>query len=130
LLGLGHFSFFLGIFSLKYIALLSLIVKKWSLHISAVLFYRLIPSIFHQTLSKYTPKNSFKMWFFYMSRVKYVNFLVCKLPYFTCKNCLDWDIFQYFYFLTKYIALLSLIVKKWSLHISYSMKIISWLSVF
>jgi hypothetical protein len=30
----------------------------------AVLFYRLIPSIFHQTLSKYTPKNSFKMRFF------------------------------------------------------------------
>ena len=29
----------------------------------------------------------------------------------TCKNCLDWDIFQYFYFFTKYIALLSLVVK-------------------
>ena len=27
----------------------------------AVLFYRLIPSVFHKTLSKYTPKNSFKM---------------------------------------------------------------------
>ena len=46
----------------------------------AVLFYRLIPSIFHKTLSKYTPKNSFKMRFFYMSRAKYVHFLVCKLP--------------------------------------------------
>ena len=41
-----------------------------------VLFYRLI----HKTLSKYTPKNSFKMRFFYMSRAKYVHFLVCKLP--------------------------------------------------
>ena len=27
----------------------------------AVLFYRLIPSVFHKTLSKYTLKNSFKM---------------------------------------------------------------------
>ena len=44
---------------------------------------------------------------------------------FTCKNCLDWDICHYFYFFTKYIALLSLIVKKWSLHISYNMKNIS-----
>jgi hypothetical protein len=47
------------------------------------------------------------------------------VKYFTCKNCLDWDIFHYFYFFTKYIALLSLIVKKWSLHISYNMKNIS-----
>jgi hypothetical protein len=46
----------------------------------AVLFYRLILSVFHQTLSKYTPKNSFKMRLFYMSRAKYVHFLVCKLP--------------------------------------------------
>ena len=46
----------------------------------AVLFYRRIPSVFHQTLSKYTLKNSFKMRFFYMSRAKYVHFLVCKLP--------------------------------------------------
>ena len=46
----------------------------------AVLFYRLMPSVFHKTLSKYTPKNSFKMRFFYMSRAKYVHFLVCKLP--------------------------------------------------
>ena len=50
-------------------------------------------------------------------------FLLVK--YFTCKNYLDWDIFRYFYFFTKYIALLSLIVKKWSLHISYNMKNIS-----
>jgi hypothetical protein len=47
------------------------------------------------------------------------------VKYFTCKNCLGWDIFHYFYFFTKYIALLSLIVKKWSLHISYNMKNIS-----
>jgi hypothetical protein len=44
---------------------------------------------------------------------------------FTCKNCLNWDNFHYFNFFTKYIALLSLIVKKWSLHISYNMKNIS-----
>jgi hypothetical protein len=31
---------------------------------------------------------------------------------FTCKNYLDWDIFRYFYFFTKDIALLSLIVNK------------------
>jgi hypothetical protein len=47
------------------------------------------------------------------------------VKYFTCKNCLDWDIFHYFYFFTKYIALLSLIVKKLSLHLSYDMKNIS-----
>jgi hypothetical protein len=47
------------------------------------------------------------------------------VKYFTCKKCLDWDIFHYFNFFTKYIALLSLIVKKWSLHISYNMKNIS-----
>jgi hypothetical protein len=46
----------------------------------AVLFHRLIPSIFHKTFSKYTPKNSFKKRFFYMSRAKYVHFLVCILP--------------------------------------------------
>jgi hypothetical protein len=46
----------------------------------AVLFYKLIPSVFHKTLSKYTPKNSLKIRFFYMSRAKYVHFLVCKLP--------------------------------------------------
>ena len=31
---------------------------------------------------------------------------------FTCKNYLHWDIFSYFYFFAKYIALLSLIVNK------------------
>ena len=30
----------------------------------AILFDRLIPSVFDKTLSKYTPKNSFKMRFF------------------------------------------------------------------
>jgi hypothetical protein len=34
------------------------------------------------------------------------------VKYFICKNYLDWDIFRYFYFFTKYIALLSLIVNK------------------
>ena len=47
------------------------------------------------------------------------------VKYFSCKNCLDWDIFHYLYFSTKYIALLSLIVEKWSLHISHNMKNIS-----
>ena len=46
----------------------------------AVLFNRRIPSVFHKTLSKYTPNNSFIMRFLYMSRAKYVHFLVCKLP--------------------------------------------------
>ena len=31
-------------------------------------------------LTKYTPKNSFKMRFFSMSRAKYVHFLIWKLP--------------------------------------------------
>jgi hypothetical protein len=46
----------------------------------AVLFYKLLPSVFHKTLSNYIPKNSFKMRFSYMSRAKYVHLLVCKLP--------------------------------------------------
>ena len=49
-------------------------------------------------------------------------FLLVK--YFTCKNYLDWDIFRYFYFFTKYIALLSLIVNKNEVFI-YNMKNIS-----
>ena len=47
------------------------------------------------------------------------------VKYFTCKNCWDWEIFHYFYFFTKYIAFLSLIVKTWCLHISYNMMNIS-----
>jgi hypothetical protein len=43
---------------------------------------------------------------------------------FTCKNYLDWDIFRYFYFFTKYIALLSLIVNNNEVFI-YNMKNIS-----
>ena len=46
------------------------------------------------------------------------------VKYFTCKNYLDWDIFRYFYFFTKYIALLSLIVNKNEVFI-YNMKNIS-----
>jgi hypothetical protein len=60
--------------------------------------------------------------------ISYTHYWVhCFLPgkYFTCNNCFDWDIFHYFYCFTKYIALLSLIVKKWSLRISYNMKNIS-----
>ena len=45
----------------------------------AVIFNKLIPSVFHKTVKIYT-KNSFKKRFFYMSRAKYVHFLVCKLP--------------------------------------------------
>ena len=58
----------------------SIVLRDLNPQPQAVLFYRLIPSVFHQTLSKYTPKNSFKMRFFYMSRAKYIHFLVCKLP--------------------------------------------------
>ena len=58
----------------------SIVLRDQNPRSEAVLFYRLIPSVFHKTLSKYTPKNFFKMRFFYMSRAKYVHFLVCKLP--------------------------------------------------
>ena len=58
----------------------SIVLRDLSPRPQAVLFYRLIPSVFHKTLSKYTPKNPFKMRFFYMNRAKYVHFLVCKLP--------------------------------------------------
>jgi hypothetical protein len=57
----------------------SIVLRDLNPQPQAVLF-RLIPSVFHETLSQYTPKNSFKMRFFYMSRAKYVHFLVCKLP--------------------------------------------------
>ena len=46
----------------------------------AVLFHRLIPFVFHQTLSKYTPKHSFKMRFFYMSRAKSFTFWSANFP--------------------------------------------------
>jgi hypothetical protein len=58
----------------------SIVLRDLNPRPQAVLFYRLIPSVFHKTLSKYTPKTSFKMRFFYMSRAKYVHSLVCKLP--------------------------------------------------
>ena len=58
----------------------SIVLKDLNPRPQAVLFNRLIPSVFYKTLSKYTPKNLFKMRFFYMIRAKYVNFLVCKLP--------------------------------------------------
>ena len=45
----------------------------------AVIFDRHIPFVFHKTWSKYKPKT-FKMHLFYMSRAKYVHFLVYKLP--------------------------------------------------
>ena len=58
----------------------SIVLPDLSQQPQAVPFYRLIPSVFHKTLSKYAPKNSFKMRFFYMTRAKYVHFMVCKLP--------------------------------------------------
>jgi hypothetical protein len=58
----------------------SIVLRDLNPRSQAALFHRLIPSVFHKTLSNYTPKNSFKMRFFYMSRAKYVHFLVCKLP--------------------------------------------------
>jgi hypothetical protein len=50
------------------------VLRDLNPRLQAVLFNRRIPSVFHQTLSKYTPKNSFKMRFFYMRRAKYVPF--------------------------------------------------------
>ena len=58
----------------------SIVLRDLNPRPQAVLFYRLLPSVFHETLSKYTPKNSFKMRFFYIGRAKYVHFLVSKLP--------------------------------------------------
>jgi hypothetical protein len=59
----------------------SIVLRDLSPPPQAVLFNRLIPAVFHKTpLSKYTPKNFFKMRFSYMSRARYVHFLVCKLP--------------------------------------------------
>ena len=58
----------------------SIVLRDLNPRPQVVLFNRLIPSVFHQTLSKYTPKNSFKMRFFYMSRAKSAHCLVCKLP--------------------------------------------------
>ena len=58
----------------------SIVLRDLNPRPQAVLFNRLIPSVFHKTLSKYTPQNSFKMRFFYMSKAEYVHFLVCKLP--------------------------------------------------
>ena len=43
----------------------SIVLRDLNPRPQAVLFYGLIPSVFHKTLSKYTPKNSFKMRFFY-----------------------------------------------------------------
>ena len=59
----------------------SIVLRNLNPRLQAFLFYRLIPSVFHKTLSKYTctPKNNFKMRFFYLSRAKYIHFLVCKL---------------------------------------------------
>ena len=49
---------------------------------------------------------------------------------FTCKNYLHWDIFSYFYFFAKYIALLSLISEqKWSLHINMKNISLSFCSI-
>ena len=58
----------------------SIVLRDLSPRPQAVLFNRFIASVFHKPLSKYTPNNSFKMRFLYMSRAKYVHFLVCKLP--------------------------------------------------
>ena len=58
----------------------SIVLRDLNPRLQVVLFYRLIPPVFHKTMSKYTPKNSFKMRFFHISRAKYVYFSVCKLP--------------------------------------------------
>ena len=41
----------------------SIVLRDLNSRPQAVLFHRLIPSVFHKTLSKYTPNNSFKMHF-------------------------------------------------------------------
>ena len=46
------------------------------------------------------------------------------VKYYICKNYLDWDIFRYFYFFTKYKELLSLLVNTNEVFI-YNMKNIS-----
>ena len=43
----------------------SIVLRDLNQRPQAVLFYRLIPSIFHKTLSKHTLKNSVKIRFFY-----------------------------------------------------------------
>jgi hypothetical protein len=48
----------------------SIVLRDLNPRPQAILFYRLIPSVFHKTLSKYTPKNSFKMRFFYYEQVQ------------------------------------------------------------
>jgi hypothetical protein len=151
-MSIDYFYFFT-----KYIALLSLIVKKWSLHIYHIIwriycrfvrfcmtfliygckpfsFIDLFPPYFIKLCQNIHPKTplkcDFSIWagpntFTFWS----ANFQI-KLPSPTrtiefIDFYLYWDIFHCFYFFTKYIAFLSLIVKKWSLHISYNMKNIS-----
>ena len=95
-------------------------------HIEKSHFKGVFGCIFWQRFIKYGGNKSIKENSFVLRRARHhlLHALLSSLI-FTCKNCLDWDIFHYFYFFTKYIVLLSLIVKKWSLHISYNMKTIS-----
>ena len=67
-----------GIFRVTVECLLSSGIKTQGRRLFS--FIDLFPPYFI-TLSKYIPKNSFEMRFFYMSRAKYVHFLVCKLPH-------------------------------------------------
>ena len=43
----------------------SIVLRDLNPRLQAVLFYRLIPSVFHKTLSKYTPKTPLKCDFLY-----------------------------------------------------------------
>ena len=53
-----------GLYGEQGIFRVSIVLRDLNPRPQAVLFYRLIPSVFHKTLSKYTPKASFKMRFF------------------------------------------------------------------
>jgi hypothetical protein len=48
----------------------SIVLRDLNPRPQAVLFYRLIPSVFHKTLSKYTHKNSFKIFLYEQSQIR------------------------------------------------------------
>ena len=115
-------------------------------HIEKLHFKGICGCIFRQSLMKYggnksIKENSLQPWVLIPEDNRHLT-VTRKIPLFsvepvtisythywvhwflTCKNYLDWDIFRHFYFFTKYIALLSLIVNKNEVFI-YNMKNIS-----
>ena len=87
----------------------------------------IVGCIFRQSLMKYggnksIKENSLRSWVLIIHEDNRHSTVTRKIPLFsdllhallsslifTCKNYLHWDIFSYFYFFAKYIALLSLI---------------------